>query len=356
MNELNIFSYIQKNSSFYNLIKSEQDIEAILNVPNSLRNFLKKLRSGRDKEKLQKQVLDDLEKLQQRLKTLNQYAIFEAPPKRTPALAKMLQEIITWLQEIQRKRGNAEGIAQEIERLLPDLEKEVKVLTDESCLEYVVKATKWEEDPSKPNSPLKRCREHLENLKKAYDQLGYRSKIFHMQLEERGLFGASQDFGKYLFEVGLEIDPYLNVPLLPASSIKGAVRKAYETLQPVKNWPPPEKVFGSSKSPEEGGTIGAIIFTDCYPVKAGRGNFVLYPDVLTPHYPEDLMGELDHEPKPISHLSIAPETCFGLVIAYKREELTDEILRQTLELAIDMGIGARTSAGYGRFKLTEVTE
>jgi CRISPR/Cas system CMR subunit Cmr6 (Cas7 group RAMP superfamily) len=345
LQELNIFSYVQKKSSFYNLIKNEQHVKKILDVPNRLSNLLGKVRKGRNAEKIEKirrEISRNLEEMLQGLETLSQYASFEAPPRGVPLLLETLSEIANQLQETQGK--TIPEVVRKIERFIPELEKRVKVLEDASCLEYIVKLTR--------DLPLEKCREHLQFLRKIYSQK-YASKILYVRLRERGVFGASQKFGKYLFEVGLEIDPYMNVPIIPASTIKGALRKAYETLQPKRGWPLPEKIFGSSRSPEGGGTIGAFIFTDGYPVKAGRGGYVLYPDVITPHYPADLMGELDHEPKPISHLSIAPETCFGFVVAYKREEITDEILRETIKLAIDMGIGARTSAGYGVFELAE---
>jgi len=345
MNELNIFSYIQKNSSFYNLVKNDRDLEKLSNAPNNLRKFLKQLSKSKDRKKLQRDVLNNLKTLEQGLETLKRYASFEASPKKAPSLIGVLSEMRDLLQEMQMK-WNPET-ARRIEGVVPRLEKSLKVLEDSSCLEHVVKATK--------NLSLEKCKRHLELLREAYGQK-HRSKILYVQLVERGIFGASQDFAKYLFEVGLEMDPYMNVPVIPASSIKGAVRRAYETLQPGKGWPPPEKVFGTSKPNEEGGEIGAIIFTDGYPVKAGRDGYVLYPDVLTPHYPDDLMGELDHDPQPISHLSIAPETCFGFVIAYRRDVVTDEILNRTIELAIHTGIGAKTSTGYGRFRLTEVAK
>jgi len=320
MYEVNIFSYLQKSSSLYNLLKIY----------------------GKDLELQKKRNLgiqdEEIGKIRE---ILQQLSLFELPQSiKLPRKIPTLKEILQYLAGIERERDphKIREYVGKAAKLLKDL----KVL-DRIHLECVVKLSK---------NSLSECKKYLKELKDVYSWLG-KSEMIRVKLIDRGLFGASQKFAKYLFEVGLEIDPYMNVPIIPASTIKGALRKAYETLQPKRGWPLPEKIFGSSRSPEGGGTIGAFIFTDGYPVEAGRGGYVLYPDVITPHYPADLMGELDHEPKPISHLSIAPETCFGFVVAYKREEITDEILRETIKLAIDMGIGARTSAGYGVFELVE---
>jgi len=328
MYEVNIFSYLQKSSSLYNLLKIYgKDLERFVHIENQLQ---KKRNLG-----IQDEEIGKIREI------LQQLSLFELPQSiKLPRKIPTLKEILQYLVGIERER-DPHKIREYVGKAVKLL-KDLKVL-DRIHLECVVKLSK---------NSLNECEKHLKELKDVYSRLG-KSEMIRVKLIDRGLFGASQKFAKYLFEVGLEIDPYMNIPIIPASTIKGALRKAYETLQPKRGWPPPEKIFGSPRSPEGGGAIGALIFTDGYPVKAGRGGYVLYPDVITPHYPADLMGELDHEPKPISYLSIAPETCFGFVVAYKREEITDEILRETIKLAIDMGIGARTSAGYGVFELAE---
>jgi len=73
-------------------------------------------------------------------------------------------------------------------------------------------------------------KQYLQDLKKALENyLGNRGLIreIKMKLTYRGAFGVSSTFGQIPFEVGLYIHPYFNVPYIPASSIKGAIRNGY---------------------------------------------------------------------------------------------------------------------------------
>jgi CRISPR-associated protein Cmr6 len=186
-----------------------------------------------------------------------------------------------------------------------------------------------------------------------------------MQLKYRALLGASSNFAYVPFEVGLNFDPFLCVPYIPASSIKGAARAAWRKIR-EKNLDErfeekeEDRIFGRG-GPD--GNVGAIIFSDAFPVKHGKKGFILYPDVITPHYSkggEDVFDETQAFPTPIPHLSIAPETVFSFVIAIPKrtvdisKEEARRIFRKVLmvtNVALKLGIGARTSVGYGVFEL-----
>lgn len=190
----------------------------------------------------------------------------------------------------------------------------------------------------------------LEELKGGLEKAGYQTICIDAQLEERGVFGTSQRFGEFLFEVGLEFDPYLNLPVIPGSSLKGAAESTYKILiNKNKGWPSPEEIFGSGG---EKAQSGKVVFLDAYPISPGRGKAVLLPDVMTPHYKkksgEDMFEEFGWEPRPITHLSVAPGTTFRFVVGAKDHK---EILRQTLLETLKWGVGAKTALGYGRFKV-----
>ncbi|MDW8004938.1 MAG: type III-B CRISPR module RAMP protein Cmr6 [Thermofilaceae archaeon] len=227
---------------------------------------------------------------------------------------------------------------------------------------------------------LSGVRRHLDVVREALLGNGYSVKRCRMVTAGRGIVGTGDAFGKILFEVGLSFDPILNVPYIPSSSLKGAFRSAIATK--VKG--DAEKAFGES------GKVGLIGVTEAYPVNAqGR---LLDPDVLTPHYPETegIETELDVQPNPVVYAAIAPGVEFEFYIYYgkgilktlNRQELKvsdkltrdahifegnlEEALKETkidaeqlpvvdyaVIYALTRGLGAKTSAGYTRFKLIE---
>lgn len=196
------------------------------------------------------------------------------------------------------------------------------------------------------------CAMLLDELSDAFRSLKYRVVRVEMKLKTRGLFGSAEDPGKAAFEVGLYFDPYLNVPVAPGSTIKGAIRATYEMLYP--NDEEVGIIFG--KSSAKRGAVGACIFTDAYPIEPGVQGLLLHPDVINPHYSvggEDVVHEHEATPTPIVHICIAPETTFGFLIAIKKEfpvHLTERLMISLLTAA-RMGIGARTSIGYGRLEI-----
>ena len=195
-----------------------------------------------------------------------------------------------------------------------------------------------------------------------------------VKLSSRGSFGASSDFGLIAFERGLSFDPLLNLPFIPSSSIKGAVRNGYFYLCRDKRGLSEGEaeaacrlLFGDDKC------AGLVGFTDAYPVEAGEKGFVLYPDVMTPHYREGVKTEFDVEPTPIVYLTVAPGTVFQFYVFWKERDkrrvnmgkgpnrdisphprpLIDELglLDLAILYALGLGIGSKTSVGYSTFEV-----
>ncbi|MEM2371304.1 MAG: RAMP superfamily CRISPR-associated protein [Thermofilaceae archaeon] len=242
---------------------------------------------------------------------------------------------------------------------------------------------------------------HLERVREALLLNGYSLKVCRMVTTTRTVVGAGGSFGKVPFELGLSFDPILNVPYIPASSLKGAFRHALEELRGKDL---ARLLFG------EEGEVGVVGVTDAYPVgvvselqgRSGRGAAarLLEPDVLSPHYPETkkletelypetkkLETELDVEPKPVVFAAIAPGVVFEFYLYYNRDlraELGGRIADASSELnskkhifegdlatvnnvtidvlpsldlavlyALSRGVGAKTSIGYSRFELLE---
>jgi CRISPR-associated protein Cmr6 len=166
-------------------------------------------------------------------------------------------------------------------------------------------------------------------------------------------------------DISLAWDPVLNLPYIPASTVKSVVR-AYLTMGNVT-------VEGLSVDDLLGEAgklahVGYIVFFDAYPV--GCEKTLVEPDVITPHYSE-VEGRVDEtsvKPRPIVFPTIAPGTTIyfpvavnvnlarrlkekGKVAKLAEGNTVNEILEH-VQRALEMGIGAKTSIGYGRVRIT----
>ncbi|MEM2549614.1 MAG: type III-B CRISPR module RAMP protein Cmr6 [Nitrososphaerota archaeon] len=192
-------------------------------------------------------------------------------------------------------------------------------------------------------SSLERAKKLSKAASEGYMRLGYHVLSVDAELIGRGLFSASSSFGHVAFEVGLSFDWLLNLPFVAGSSFKGAVRSAWRAL----NYDGESEAFGGEQ-------VGSIVFMDAYPVQAGLEGYILYPDVLTPHYSRegrDVFDETEACPVPVVYLTVAPGVVFRFQVAVRKEKTVDlgKLLKSVL-YAFKMGLGAKTSAGYGVFQ------
>ena len=219
-----------------------------------------------------------------------------------------------------------------------------------------------------------RANQYLQEVGRALCGLGYDVREIEVELSYRGSIGVSSGFGQLLFEWGISFDPYLNLPYIPASSIKGAVRASYRYLC-LKHFKDVgicndkvENIFGSSSK-----GAGLVMFTDAYPVRLqGNAKYILIPDVVTPHYnSEELRYEKDVEPNPVVHLSINKGVVFKFLVCYRsrgdrkinyNEDLVEDpdaihslddlkLIDKAIFLALGLGVGAKTLTGYSQFKI-----
>jgi len=247
------------------------------------------------------------------------------------------------------------------------------------------------------NNIKNQINKYLDEIKNALKQYLSSDGIIReveVKLTYRGSFGVSSIFGQMPFEVGLHFHPYFNVPYIPASSIKGAIRNAYYNyyyyyiLRESKAEKDEEKikkeaeelcneVFGDLKS------AGLVGFTDAFPIEAGENGFILYPDIINPHY-KDKESELDVRPVPIIFLTVAPGTKFKFYIYIKKERkdeksrfyrrITEGTIKNCyktisqkpepdinklgfIDVAViyglALGVGAKTSLGYSSFEVVK---
>jgi CRISPR-associated protein Cmr6 len=168
-------------------------------------------------------------------------------------------------------------------------------------------------------------------------------------------------------ENGMAWHHTLGVPYLPGSSVKGLIRSWVELWLDSQPQQDIERIFGPRKaevkndsSPAE--SVGSVIFYDALPIKPVQ----LSPDIMTPHYQgyyskgEDPCDWMD--PNPIPFLTTAENQVFLFTVAPRKKTTAENqpditIVTQWLKESLEnIGAGAKTTAGYGRFKRCEQIE
>jgi len=134
-----------------------------------------------------------------------------------------------------------------------------------------------------------------------------------------------------ILEIGVSLDPLLGIPRIPAPTIKGAWRAAVYFIA--------AHILGGDKKVAEqivkdifDETPVVVRVFDAYPTKVEETEYLLIPDVLTPHYKSDTKNELGVKPNPLVHLTVPKGVVFSTVIG-----IDVESLRKTLGVRRGMG-------------------
>ena len=179
-----------------------------------------------------------------------------------------------------------------------------------------------------------------------------------------------------LENAGIALHPVYGFVYLPGSSVKGLVRSWAETVwapaqdDKEKAWRQIEEAFGWSPGSErhkrgwrpntvaspEGASAGRLIFHDTYPLHWPR----LTLDVINNHHLKYYAGEDDpgdwENPILVYFLAVGADEKFEFALSDRKRGGDDllETARGWLRDALTVeGAGAKTAAGYGRFKPTE---
>jgi len=192
--------------------------------------------------------------------------------------------------------------------------------------------------PGRLRGVFERASKLLDSQKKALESYKYIVFDFRAVTRSRLLVGMSNKiFGKLLFEVGMSWDQNLNLPYIPASSLKGAFR-AYMEL----NRPDVSGLLG------EEGEISSVIFLNSYPVDAKKN--LIAPEVTTPIYREQegKIRESEASPNPVIYPVVNKEVTFRIIAGVRSEKriLADQLSLFMKEMLLE-GIGAKTMLGYG---------
>jgi len=144
----------------------------------------------------------------------------------------------------------------------------------------------------------------------------------------------------------------LGVPYLPGSSVKGMVRTWAEQWENIRDG---NRIFGDK---DKKVAAGNVIFLDALPLN----RVVLELDVMTPHYSPYYRDSNSkppgdwYDPTPIPFLTVASGQVFqfGVLPRKPRDGQSrsdaERVLKWLGHALENIGAGAKTAVGYGRFK------
>lgn len=167
-------------------------------------------------------------------------------------------------------------------------------------------------------------------------------------------------------ELGICLHHVYGIPYLPSSSLKGLCSATlWREVNPKARWDnPPEPVLELFGEGGDSGHQGLVTFLDGIPLGDSRGEIWLDVDVMTPHHAQyyGRVYESAHDsegPNPLPFLCIPPGQRFeiGLMLSGEVKENPSFFLDKASDLLIkglsQMGLGAKTTSGYGLFEVVE---
>jgi CRISPR-associated protein Cmr6 len=206
-------------------------------------------------------------------------------------------------------------------------------------------------------SLLSAAKKHIDEAVGALAELGYQAVVDGVYLTLTPLaIGLRNPYTEPL-EIAISWDPYMNLPFIPGSSLKGAVASlAYLKKSEWYKLLSPFRPGSATRQGEQ--QASPLVFLDAYPVEV-FGDSLLSVDIINPHYREvdGRISEPESSPTPLRFLVVSKRVAFRIVVCAARRWLLSykgkpslEELKELIGQALSRGIGAKTSLGYGRFK------
>lgn len=154
-------------------------------------------------------------------------------------------------------------------------------------------------------------------------------------------------------ELGFCLHHTYGLPYLPGSGLKGVARRAAALAKAESSEPSDsllETLFGCGG---DSGRAGAVDFLDGIPLKAD----CLALDVMSPHHPKYYQGSIRdphdcEDPVPLPFLRIVPGSQFEIALLARGPKQVGLLAEaeQWLSSALhEIGVGGKTSSGYGLF-------
>jgi CRISPR-associated protein Cmr6 len=162
-------------------------------------------------------------------------------------------------------------------------------------------------------------------------------------------------------EVGIRLHHTYGMPLLPASALKGLCRRVARLLRHDSKLSDEaiDALFGFSR--EKQAAAGAVVFYDAWYVPSSAGGAPFHRDVITVHHPayygDGKTPPTDFDdPTPVPFLVIKPGAQFLCVLDAPDHRWADFAQKMLLWGLENLGVGAKTNAGYGYLKLPDTSK
>lgn len=194
-----------------------------------------------------------------------------------------------------------------------------------------------------------------ENYRKRFEYLiddleGLDHKIKNLELKPKWRLAINLGAAS-VYETSLLFNRNYSMPFIPGSAVKGMTHHYAITLLKEKREIDGEidRIFGKHDKK------GEVIFFDALPIIEQNKDFIVL-DVMNVHYREyyqDKKGTSPPgdwmNPNPVFFLTVEGIK-FRFAVASRDEKLAEKAIKLLKEAVSKMGIGAKTSAGYGYFE------
>ena len=157
-------------------------------------------------------------------------------------------------------------------------------------------------------------------------------------------------------EVGIRLHHTYGMPLLPASALKGLCRRVARLLRHDSKLSDEatDALFGFSRDTQA--AAGAVVFYDAWYDPDSVDGAPFHRDVITVHHPayysDGKTPPTDFDdPTPVPFLVIKPGAQFLCVLDAPDHRWADFAQKMLLWGLENLGVGAKTNAGYGYFRL-----
>jgi CRISPR type III-B/RAMP module RAMP protein Cmr6 len=157
-------------------------------------------------------------------------------------------------------------------------------------------------------------------------------------------------------EVGIRLHHTYGMPLLPASALKGLCRRVARLLHHESKLSDDaiDALFGFSR--EKQAAAGAVVFYDAWYVPRCEDDTPFHRDVITVHHPayygDGKTPPTDFDdPTPVPFLVVKPGAQFLCVLDAPDHRWADFAQKMLLWGLENLGVGAKTNAGYGYLRL-----
>ncbi|MCL1489787.1 MAG: type III-B CRISPR module RAMP protein Cmr6 [Pseudanabaena sp. Salubria-1] len=185
------------------------------------------------------------------------------------------------------------------------------------------------------------------------------ARTFTASPEWRMVVGLGQSS---ILETAMTLDRVTGIPIIPASALKGlaasyAMLSVLETTQREQAEKDENSDFANIFGTQD--KAGKVIFLDAVPTEAPT----LEPDIMNCHYPDYYGGKTPNptpyqSPNPVYFLTLGRNSKFAFALAGRDSSNNTAVLVRQAENWLktglqELGIGAKTAAGYGYLEVSE---